>query len=62
MLAAWARRNPPPSGWVTLDDGDNDPTTFWSSMRRAIFTPEDREQESVVEMLRELEPGIGDVR
>jgi LuxR family maltose regulon positive regulatory protein len=30
LLAEWIRQNKIPATWLTLDDGDNDPSRFWS--------------------------------
>ena len=29
LLADWVRRGRRPVGWLSLDDGDNDPARFW---------------------------------
>jgi LuxR family transcriptional regulator, maltose regulon positive regulatory protein len=36
MLAAWAAASPARFGWVSLDEGDDEPTRFWSYVVAAI--------------------------
>jgi LuxR family transcriptional regulator, maltose regulon positive regulatory protein len=35
-LADWARRNPQPVAWLSLDAGDNDPARFWRHATAAL--------------------------
>jgi LuxR family transcriptional regulator, maltose regulon positive regulatory protein len=36
LLADWARRSQQPVAWLTLDQGDNDPTRFWRYTSAAL--------------------------
>jgi LuxR family maltose regulon positive regulatory protein len=36
LLADWARRDPRPVAWLSLDDADNDPTRFWRHAAAAL--------------------------
>ena len=36
LLADWARRDPRPVTWLTLDDADNDPARFWRHAAAAL--------------------------
>ena len=36
MLADWARRNPRPVAWLSLDDSDNDQARFWRHVAAAL--------------------------
>lgn len=36
LVAEWARRSPRSVGWVSLDEGDNDPARFWSYFVAAL--------------------------
>jgi LuxR family transcriptional regulator, maltose regulon positive regulatory protein len=36
LLADWARRSRRPVAWLSLDDGDNDPTRFWRHVAAAL--------------------------
>jgi LuxR family transcriptional regulator, maltose regulon positive regulatory protein len=36
LLADWARRNPRPVAWLSLDPGDNDPARFWRHAAAAL--------------------------
>jgi LuxR family maltose regulon positive regulatory protein len=36
LLADWARGTPRPVAWVSLDEGDNDPTRFWRHVAAAL--------------------------
>jgi LuxR family transcriptional regulator, maltose regulon positive regulatory protein len=36
LLADWARRNRRPTGWLSLDAGDNDPARFWRYVATAL--------------------------
>jgi len=35
LLQQWLDRRPAPAGWVSLDEGDNDPFRFWSYLSAA---------------------------
>jgi LuxR family transcriptional regulator, maltose regulon positive regulatory protein len=36
LLADWARHSRRPVAWLSLDDGDNDPTRFWRQVAAAL--------------------------
>jgi LuxR family maltose regulon positive regulatory protein len=36
LLADWARRDPRPVGWLSLDEADNDPARFWRHVAAAL--------------------------
>jgi LuxR family transcriptional regulator, maltose regulon positive regulatory protein len=36
LLADWARGNPRPVAWLSLDAGDNDPARFWRYVAAAL--------------------------
>jgi LuxR family transcriptional regulator, maltose regulon positive regulatory protein len=36
LLADWARRDPRPVAWLSLDDADNDPARFWRHVAAAL--------------------------
>src|SRR5512138_1319918 len=36
LVAAWARQSPKSVGWISLDEGDNDPARFWSYFVAAL--------------------------
>src|SRR5215211_4886108 len=36
LLADWARRDPRPVAWLSLDDADNDPVRFWRHVAAAL--------------------------
>jgi LuxR family transcriptional regulator, maltose regulon positive regulatory protein len=36
LLADWARRDPRPVAWLSLDDADNDPARFWRHAAAAL--------------------------
>ena len=36
LLADWARRSEHPAGWLSLDEGDNDPARFWRHLVAAL--------------------------
>jgi LuxR family maltose regulon positive regulatory protein len=36
LLADWARRDPRPLAWLSLDEGDNDPVRFWRHVAAAL--------------------------
>jgi LuxR family maltose regulon positive regulatory protein len=36
LLADWARRDPRPVAWLSLDEGDNDPVRFWRHAAAAL--------------------------
>jgi LuxR family transcriptional regulator, maltose regulon positive regulatory protein len=36
LLGDWARRSQQPIAWLSLDDGDNDPTRFWRYAAAAL--------------------------
>jgi LuxR family maltose regulon positive regulatory protein len=38
LLSAWAASTRQPVAWVSLDDGDNDPTRFWTYVITALQT------------------------
>jgi LuxR family transcriptional regulator, maltose regulon positive regulatory protein len=38
LLADWARRDPRPVAWLSLDDADNDPARFWRHVAAALDT------------------------
>jgi LuxR family transcriptional regulator, maltose regulon positive regulatory protein len=38
LLADWARRDPRPVAWLSLDDADNDPVRFWRHVAAALDT------------------------
>src|SRR5215218_11120194 len=38
LLADWARRDPRPVAWLSLDEGDNDPARFWRHVAAALDT------------------------
>jgi LuxR family maltose regulon positive regulatory protein len=38
LLAHWARRDPRPVAWLSLDDADNDPARFWRHAAAALDT------------------------
>ena len=36
LLADWARRDPRPVAWLSLDNADNDPVRFWRHVAAAL--------------------------
>ncbi len=55
LLADWARRDPRPVAWLSLDDADNDPARFWRHAAAAL----DRVRPGVAQQVAALLQGGG---
>ena len=51
-----------PVGWLTLDEGDNDPTSYWSYFIFALQTIQDNIGKSAQELLHSQSPTIDHAR
>jgi LuxR family maltose regulon positive regulatory protein len=51
LLAEWARQARQPVAWLSLDDGDNDPTRFWRHVSAALDRPRPGVAERVAGLL-----------
>ena len=56
LLADWARRDPRPVAWLSLDDGDNDPARFWRHVAAALDTVRPGVAQQVAALLGGLQP------
>jgi ATP/maltotriose-dependent transcriptional regulator MalT len=56
LLADWARRDPRPVAWLSLDEGDDDPVRFWRHVAAALDQVRPRVAEQVAALLQGLQP------
>jgi LuxR family maltose regulon positive regulatory protein len=56
LLADWARRDPRPVAWLSLDDADNDPARFWRHVAAALDTVRPGVAQPVAALLQGLQP------
>jgi LuxR family transcriptional regulator, maltose regulon positive regulatory protein len=56
LLADWARRDPRPVTWLTLDDADNDPARFWRHAAAALDKLRPGVAQHVAALLGGLQP------
>jgi LuxR family maltose regulon positive regulatory protein len=56
LLADWARRDPRPVAWLSLDDADNDPARFWRHVAAALETVCPGVADRVAALLQGLQP------
>jgi LuxR family transcriptional regulator, maltose regulon positive regulatory protein len=56
LLADWARRDPRPVAWLSLDDADNDPARFWRHLAAALETVCPGVADRVAALLQGLQP------
>src|SRR5215218_5699061 len=56
LLADWARRDPRPVAWLSLDDADNDPVRFWRHVAAALDTLRPGVAQQVGALLQSLQP------
>jgi LuxR family maltose regulon positive regulatory protein len=56
LVADWARRDPRPVAWLSLDDADNDPARFWRHMAAALDTVRPGVAQQVAALLQGLQP------
>ena len=56
LLSAWATRSGCPIAWLSLDEGDNDPTRFWAAVLAALRTCLPRVGEVTLAMLHSPQP------
>jgi LuxR family maltose regulon positive regulatory protein len=56
LLADWARRDPRPVAWLSLDEGDNDPARFWRHVAAALDTVRPGVAQQVAALLQGLQP------
>src|SRR5215216_3295629 len=56
LLADWARRDPRPVAWLSLDDADNDPARFWRHVAAALETVCPGVADQVAALLQGLPP------
>src|SRR5829696_3959288 len=56
LLADWARRDPRPVAWLSLDDADNDPARFWRHLGAALETVCPGVADRVAALLQGLQP------
>jgi LuxR family maltose regulon positive regulatory protein len=58
LLADWARRSQQPVAWLSLDQGDNDPTRFWRYASAALDPVCEGIAEAVAALLRGPPPPL----
>src|SRR5215218_9757026 len=56
LLADWARRDPRPVAWLSLDDPDNDPARFWRHVAAALDRVRPGIAQRVAALLQGLQP------
>jgi LuxR family transcriptional regulator, maltose regulon positive regulatory protein len=56
LLADWARRDPRPVAWLSLDEGDNDPARFWRHVAAALDQVRPGVAQQVAALLQGLQP------
>jgi LuxR family transcriptional regulator, maltose regulon positive regulatory protein len=56
LLADWARRDPRPVAWLSLDAGDNDPIRFWRHAAAALDVARPMAVDRVAALLGGLQP------
>ena len=56
LLADWARRDPRPVAWLSLDDADNDPARFWRHAAAALDKLRPGVAQHVAALLGGLQP------
>jgi LuxR family transcriptional regulator, maltose regulon positive regulatory protein len=56
LLADWARRDPRPVAWLSLDEGDNDPARFWRHATAALDRVRPVDADRVATLLEDLQP------
>jgi len=56
LLADWARRDPRPVAWLSLDDADNDPARFWRHAAAALDGVRPGVADRVAALLQGLQP------
>jgi LuxR family maltose regulon positive regulatory protein len=56
LLADWARRDPRPVAWLSLDEADNDPARFWRHVAAALDTVCPGVAQHVAALLGGLQP------
>jgi LuxR family maltose regulon positive regulatory protein len=56
LLADWARRDPRPVAWLSLNDADNDPARFWRHVAAALDTVRPGVAQQVAALLQGLQP------
>jgi LuxR family transcriptional regulator, maltose regulon positive regulatory protein len=56
LLADWARRDPRPVAWLSLDDADNDPARFWRHVAAALDRVRPGVAGRVAALLQGLQP------
>src|SRR6266511_764308 len=56
LLADWARRDPRPVAWLSLDEADNDPARFWRHVAAALDRVRPGVAQQVAALLQGLQP------
>jgi LuxR family transcriptional regulator, maltose regulon positive regulatory protein len=56
LLADWARRDPRPVAWLSLDEGDNDPARFWRHVAAALDAARSGIADRIAPLLQGLQP------
>jgi LuxR family transcriptional regulator, maltose regulon positive regulatory protein len=56
LVADWARRRQRPVAWLSLDEGDNDPTRFWRHVAAALDRVRPGIAERAAALLQGLQP------
>jgi LuxR family transcriptional regulator, maltose regulon positive regulatory protein len=56
LVADWAQRDPRPVAWLSLDEGDNDPTRFWRHIAAALDRVRPGIAERAATLLQGLQP------
>lgn len=59
LLADWCRLRDTPSGWLSLDPGDNDPVRFWRHVAAALDQALDDREPSMTDLIDPLIRGSG---
>jgi len=61
LLSEWIASSGRPTAWVSLDEGDNDPTRFWGYVIAALQTIDRDLGERSLAMLRTSQPSPAEV-
>jgi len=56
LLSEWSRQAAMPVGWLSLDEGDNNPVRFWTYFITALQQSHSEVGESILSMLHSIEP------